>query len=84
MIWKDFIFIVGDFNLRIGNKSELIENLYETPIQERNNINNVVNDYRKSFIDFLIDNTLCVLNSRFEIDSNKMYFSVYKGSAVVN
>ena len=59
---KNLVCIIGDYNLRINDKTEILEN--STDIKERINIDNVMND-------FLINNTLCVLTGRFGTDSNK-------------
>ena len=47
-------------------------------------MDNVVNEHGRSLLEFLIENSLCVLNGRFGLDLNKYTFTSTKGSAVVD
>ena len=49
----DAVFLTGDFNARIGDKSDISEVLDDVP--SRTHIDNMVNQHGRSFIEFLHD-----------------------------
>ena len=70
-----------DYNARIGNETDIIEDIDDN-ISERKSIDIIINDHGKSLLQFLTDNAMCILNGRFESDSNK-YTSVSTRSCAV-
>ena len=62
----DMIFIVGDMNGRIGQKSETYS---EDNIRPRTVLDTQSNSQGSAFIDCVSDLRFCVLNGRFENDN---------------
>ncbi|CAG2189827.1 unnamed protein product [Mytilus edulis] len=78
---SDGIFLLGDFNSRIGSMSEMLFEADE--ITKRNQIDNCVNQHGHEFLEFLNESKFCVLNGRFADGDN--YTSISKkGKAVVD
>ncbi len=77
----DLIFLVGDFNARIGKQCETYEN---DNIKPRVIIDNRSNDQGNAFIEFMNDIRFCTLNGRF--DPAKDNFTCFhgKGESVVD
>ena len=77
----DKMFILGDFNARIGNLSDVIFDCDDIP--RRVNIDTSVNKHGHDFIEFLLESKFCVLNGRLGQGDN--YTSISrKGRAVVD
>ena len=58
----EFIFCGGDLNARIGAKLDFSVDI--DTVTERRSIDCVTNKHGESFLEFLLDNKMCVLNGR--------------------
>ena len=80
----DVVVLMGDLNSRIGN---LFDYTPECDIisQRDVNIDPIVNNHGRDFIDFLCDSKMCVLNGRSPgPDNNNYTFSSTRGHSVVD
>jgi len=75
------LFIVGDFNSRIGNNDDYIVGVDDIP--SRDVVDFTTNAYGDRLVDFLIDTNMCILNGRNYVNNDYTSVSV-KGSAVVD
>ena len=79
---KDAIVVCGDLNSRIGEMPDFISDV--DGISCRTVIDKTVNQHGHTFIDFLIDAKMCVLNGRF-CNNSDTYTSVStRGRSVVD
>jgi hypothetical protein len=78
----DAIILCGDFNARIGNLPDFDKNLDTVPPTLC--IDFTQNQHAKSFIKFLNACKFCVLNGRFDNESNKYTYKSTKGNSVVH
>ena len=77
----DKMFLVGDFNARIGKLADIIFDCDNIP--RRISIDDSCNKHGHDFIDFLVEAKFCALNGRFGPGDN--YTSISrKGRAVVD
>ena len=79
---KDAIFVCGDLNSRIGELSDIISDIDGIP--RRVVLDKNVNQHGHTFIDFLIDSKMCVLNGRFCNSSDNFTSVSTKGRSVVD
>lgn len=77
----DAIYVVGDFNSRIGDKMDYVKEVDNIPM--RIAIDDYVNRHGKAFLEFLVDAKRCVLNSRVSPLSDNFTSISTKGKAVV-
>ena len=68
----DALIILGDFNSRTGNLEDSINLLDQIP--ERTALNQIVNSPSTSFLEFLKDCKLCMLNGRLNPENNDFTF----------
>ena len=73
----------GDFNGRIGDIDELSE-FDAIDIVKRHVIDNTVNQHGHSFMKFLNEAKMCILNSRFGEDDNNFTTVSTRGKAIVD
>ena len=78
----DIVILCGDMNARIGEMKDYTVNLDN--VQDRKVIDLSVNNHGKTFIEFLIDGKLCVLNGRFDTESDNYTFVSPMGKSVVD
>ena len=78
----DLNIIVGDFNARIGNLKDYIEEIDN--IQPRIIQDKVINQHGTSFVEFLLESNCCILNGRFGKESANFTSISTKGTAVVD
>ena len=81
-IYADFLVFAGDFNARIGNKQDSIN--YVDNIGNRVNIDNSVNSYCDSFLEFLKDAKLCTVNGRVTPHLDNFTCLKHNGQSVVD
>ena len=62
------IIIAGDFNSRVGNLSDIIEDVDSIPL--RNSIDSHINQHGKNMIEFLEESKFVIINGRGDIGSN--------------
>ena len=79
----DAVFVCGDFNARIGDIDELSE-FDDIDIVKRHVIDNTVNQHGHSFIEFLNEAKMCILNGRFGEDDNNFTSVSTRGKAAVD
>ena len=78
----DAMFVCGDFNARIGSAPDFDKDLDNVP--PKLCVDSIQNQHGKSFIEFLIDCKFCVLNGRFNKESNDYTFRSTRGHSVVD
>ena len=78
----DMVVICGDLNARIGQLKDCIADIDNIP--NRVVIDQVKNKHGESFIDFLIESRMCILNGRLNPLSDGYTSVSTKGSAVVD
>ena len=78
----DALYICGDLNARIGNRQDCSEELDSVP--SRVHIDDTVNQHGQSFLEFLNDSKMCVLNGRFDKVSDNITSISTKGRSVVD
>ena len=81
MIENNGVFLVGDFNSRIGNLSDILSEVDDIPKPKP--IDNSMNQHGHDFIDFLNETKLCILNGRLSDHDNYTSISE-KGKTVVD
>ena len=64
----DDVIICGDFNARIGELSDIDPDI-DSLVPRRRRIDTQVNSHGHAFIDFLIENKMCILNGRSADDA---------------
>ena len=80
----DALFIMGDFNARIGDLSDFDEAI-DKLTQRIPNVDNKINMHGRGFIEFLLDAKCCVLNGRVTPEkSNKFTFQSTRGLSQVD
>ena len=79
---SDVTLICGDFNARIGERCDYIEDVDELP--PRIVLDKVVNNHGELFIDFLRDIKMCVLNGRFQSTKDDFTCISTRGKSVVD
>ena len=80
--YADSVYLCGDFNARIGNKSDHIDNIDDIP--PRRNIDDVINAHGHSLLDFVLDTKLCILNGRLSPEHDNYTFLSSRGRSVVD
>ena len=79
---SDIVIFCGDFNARVGNKSDYVESVDELP--QRVVLDTVTNDHGQSLINFCLLTNMCIVNGRV-CPLNDSYTSVsHRGRAVVD
>ena len=78
----DFIIVCGDFNSRIGNLKDVIDDIDGLP--PRQVLDSQKNGFADSFTEFLQDAKLCILNGRLNPDLNNYTSISGRGKAVVD
>jgi hypothetical protein len=78
---SDSIFILADFNARIGSLSDILDDTDNIP--QRNVIDKSINQHGHDFLEFLNDAKFCVLNGRMNGSDNFTSVS-RKGRSVVD
>ncbi len=78
----DHMYFLGDFNARIGESIDYTPDI-DIELPKRISIDTIENNHGKSFLEFLNDNKLCVLNGRFD-PHNDNYTYVCNGASVVD
>ena len=78
----DHIFICGDFNARISDTKDFVNDVDR--LQERQVIDNTKNNHGETFIDFLFESKMAVLNGRIDPQYNNYTSVSSKGKAVVD
>ena len=64
----DLLILCGDFNSRIGKEQDFIENIDSLPVLQ--NLDKVKNVYGDTFLEFLKDLNLCIINGRVTPEKN--------------
>ena len=78
----DAIYIAGDLNGRIGNKSDFIECVDDIP--KRTAIDIDFKGHGEAILDFCFESKFCVVNGRIDPVNDNFTFISSKGSAVVD
>ena len=78
----DMVILCGDLNARIGHLKDFIIEIDYIP--NRVLIDQVKNKHGESFIDFLVEARMCILNGRFNHLNGGFTSVSTKGSAVVD
>ena len=78
----DLIVVGGDFNARIGNSQDFINHIDSIPL--RNALENEVNSYCDTFLDFLKDVKFCVCSGRVTPNRDDFTFMSSRGKSVVD
>lgn len=80
----DGVYIMGDFNSRIGSWQDFNENI-DADIGQRKITDKTTNKHGETFLEFLKDSKCCVLNGRFDSRSeNYTFVQSQRGSSVVD
>ena len=80
--YADAVVFCGDFNSRIGNNLDYIPDI--DPVTERLAIDISKNSHGSSFLEFLKEAKLCVLNGRVTKEFDNFTFSSTRGNSVVD
>ena len=80
--YADSVFICADMNARIGNVDDTLT--FNDDIAPRCVLDDTVNNHGHSFIDFLQESCMCIVNGRITPESNNMTSVSSKGQAVVD
>ena len=78
----DVIYLCGDLNARIGTKDDFVSGIDKIPSRRVLDKNN--NKHGDAFIEFLIENKLCVVNGRIDNGTNNFTFISTRGKSVVD
>ena len=78
----DALYICGDLNSRIGNKSDYIVEIDD--IGDRDVIDFTVNNHGTALQEFLIDSRFCIINGRVSPADNNFTFVHPRGRSVVD
>ena len=76
------IFILGDFNARIGVTQDIIETVDNIP--PRKPLDTGKNAHGEALLDFLKDSNTCVLNGRLNPENDNYTYFTSRGSSVVD
>ena len=76
------LILCGDFNARIGNMQDIIPSVDD--VKERNILDTSKNYHGESFIEFLHDTQMCILNGRISEEDNDYTFLSTRGKSVVD
>ena len=76
------ILLAGDFNARIGDLEDFIEEIDKIP--KKTCIDKVKNSHGNALIDYLKDSKMCVLNGRLNKEGDNFTSVTKKGSSVVD
>ena len=79
----DSIVVSGDFNARIGSLDDLTD-FDDVNIIKRHVIDKTINQHGHSFIEFLKEAKLCILNGRFNETKNNFTPVSTRGKAFVD
>ena len=79
---NDAIFVCGDLNSRLGGLSDVINDIDGIP--PRSCLDKTFNQHGHTFVDFLLDAKMCVLNGRFAQSSDNFTSISSRGRAVVD
>lgn len=77
----DNIFMCGDVNARTGSLPDLVTDVDD--VSPRDNIDTVINAHGRSFVEFLQEAKMCVVNGRVTLQHNGMTSIFGRGVAVV-
>ena len=77
------VIVCGDFNARIGSLDDLTD-FDDVNIIKRHVLDKPINQHGHSFIDFLNEAKLCILNSRFNETENNFTSVSTQGRAIVD
>ena len=80
--FADIIIICGDFNARIGCTLDFIPDIDN--VNERLVLDHSKNSHGRSFIEFLKEGKMCILNGRFEKEKDNYTFISSRGKSVVD
>ena len=78
----DTVILAGDLNSRIGNMSITISDIDNNP--KRNCLDTAVNSHGHTFLEFLNDSNMCILNGRFKESKDNFTSVSPKGKSVVD
>ncbi len=76
------VLICGDFNARVGKKSDFIDSVDDLPT--RNVIDEVSNDHGVSMFNFCIQTKTCIVNGRVNLLEDGYTLISHHGKAVVD
>ena len=79
---SDSLYIMADFNARIGSLSDIIEEC--DTIKERTVLDKSVNQHGHELLEFLNDSKMCVLNGRVTAETDSFTSVSRKGKSVVD
>ena len=80
---RNSVFVCGDVNARIGSLDDLTD-CDDVKIIKRHVLDKTINQHGHSFIDFLNEVKLCILNSRFNETENNFTSVSTPGKAVID
>lgn len=78
----DAVYIVGDVNSRLGDKTDFVENIDNIPA--RKVIDHTHNSHGEVFLDFLLESKMCVVNGRISPVNDNFTRVHTTGSSVVD
>ena len=78
----DYLYFCGDINARIGHLADSCSDI-DIELPERVVLDEKENNHGKGFIEFLLENKLCVLNGRFDPDLDNFTY-IGRGKSVVD
>ena len=78
----DHIILCGDFNARVGNESDTIPDI-DSDLGPRNAIDNVKSGHYESFLEFVKDSRMCLVNGRVTPEFDKFTCVSTRGKSVV-
>ena len=78
----DAVYCVGDVNSRVGNKVDFVEHVDD--LSKRHITDHVTNSHGETFIDFLLESKLCILNGRVCPENDDYTCVKTIGSSVVD
>ncbi|CAG2253308.1 unnamed protein product [Mytilus edulis] len=77
----DAIFVCGDFNSRIGNFNDFTE---FDDVPTRFSLDGNTNQHGKTFLEFLNESKMCVLNGRIDVQKDNFTYISGRGKSVVD
>jgi hypothetical protein len=80
----DLSILLGDFNARVGNKTDYVVDVDDDSIPVRVTIDDGVNKHVESLIDFCIDSKFVIANGRVTPDEDNFTFVSSRGRSVVD
>ena len=78
----DYLFILGEFNARLGNSQDIIVNIDDVIC--RAVIDKTRNSHGDSLVEFLHETKMCILNGRINPESNDYTSVTNRGKSVVD